>query len=66
MKKNLFILALSLPCSAYAEKTIQYSVNADVYSEPVGVHAFLNGWETPNFKKGNNAFAHGIKVGYFF
>ena len=59
MKKNLFILALSLPCSAYAEKTIQYSLNADIYSEPVGVHAFLNGWETPNFKKGNNAFAHG-------
>lgn len=52
MKKYLFILALSLPCSAYAEKTIQYEVNADVYSEPVGVHAFLNGWETPNLKKG--------------
>lgn len=57
MKKYLILLAC-LPITAFAEKTLQYSVNVDVYSQPVSVHAFLNDWDTPNLKQGKNAFAH--------
>lgn len=58
MKKFLYPILL-LPVHAFSEEAIQYHVHADVYSEPVSVHAFLNDWDSPNLQKGENAFAHG-------
>lgn len=50
---------LSLPVHAFSQEAIQYHVYADLYSQPVSIHAFLNDWDSPNLKKGENAFAHG-------
>ena len=47
------------PTWVYAEQSVRLSVNAELYSEPVSVHAFLDDWETSNLKKGKNAFASG-------
>ena len=58
MKKNLIFLILCPTC-AYAEQSVKFSINTELYSEPVAVHAFLDDWETSNLKKGKNAFASG-------
>ena len=42
------------PTWVYAEQSVRLSVNAELYSEPVSVHAFLDDWETSNLKKGKN------------
>lgn len=57
MKKYLFLISL-FPIAVQAA-AVKYAVNADVYSEPLPIHAFLDDWQDPNFKSGENAFAHG-------
>lgn len=58
MNKNLIFLTL-LPSVCFAEKSAQFSLNAELYSDPVSVHAFLNDWDSPHLEKGKNAFASG-------
>ena len=45
--------------TAFAEKSAQFSIDAELYSDPVSVHAFLNDWDTSNLKSGKNALASG-------
>ncbi|WP_228258864.1 hypothetical protein [Acinetobacter ihumii] len=59
MKKIVCFLAL-LPSCVYAQpQQIEYRVKADLYSQPISIHSFLDDWKDPNLKSGNNAFAHG-------
>ena len=58
MNIKLIFLTL-LPTLCFAEKTVQLSLNAELYSDPVSIHAFLNDWDTKHLEKGKNAFATG-------
>lgn len=59
MKKILF-LALFLPTSIFAQSQhIEYRMEADLYSQPISIHSFLDDWQDTKLKSGNNAFAHG-------
>ncbi|AXQ23462.1 hypothetical protein BEN71_15915 [Acinetobacter wuhouensis] len=58
MNKNLIFLML-LPSFCFAEQSAKFSLNAELYSDPVSVHAFLNDWDSPRLEKGKNAFASG-------
>lgn len=60
LKKKLVLLGLSLPFYSYAQEAIYYQVQADVYSEPLAIHAFTDDWDDFKFKSGKNAFAHGL------
>ena len=52
------ILPLFVYSSTASATDIEYRIQADVWSEPVAVHDFLNDWHGP-LQSGKNAFAHG-------
>ena len=60
LKKSLAVLGMLMPFYSNAQEKIYYQVQADVYSEPLSIHAFTDDWDAPDFKSGKNAFAHGL------
>ena len=60
LKKSLAVLGMLMPFYSNAQEKIYYQVQADVYSQPLSIHAFTDDWDDPNFKSGKNAFAHGL------
>lgn len=58
MKKIILILLFISSISA-AEEKMYFQLRADVYSDVLPIHAFINKWHSDDFQKGEHAFAHG-------
>lgn len=52
LKKSLAVLGMLIPFYSHAQEKIYYQVQADVYSEPLSIHAFTDDWDAPDFKSG--------------
>lgn len=58
--KNIICFLALVPTFVFAQsQQVEYRVQADLYSQPISIHSFLDDWKDPNLKSGNNTFAHG-------
>lgn len=58
--KIYFLSFAFVSSSIFAQaEQIEYRVNADLYSQPIAIQSFLDDWQDPKLRSGNNAFAHG-------